>query len=617
MKWLSKQAIRLGVAKHVYVVGGAVRNFVIKEPIKDIDMMVDSVALKGKDSEWLAKQLMRHLPPGSNLTTNQYGVAIITVKGSWVLDGSDLDGEVIEIANARKESYGGDAGKGYKPDEVEVATAADDIKRREFTFNTLMWRMSELANGPDKAEIVDLTGCGLADLKAGVMACPSDPDKTFADDPTRMLRAIKFLVKYGFTIRGDVEQAIRRNAGKLRNAPPNALTVLLVDTILKEPRTAKKALVQMKRLGLLDVIADLVRTDKQFGSTMQRWANDKRVLFLFDMMDLGLPLGARLDFLTPKEQARLRQVALTMPEGEAEDYLDALKQPGKALGDKSFIPKMANERGLKGKAFGHFAKNVSDTARRLMLQDPESWKNAHRLRDAVRTALAESSNLAMDLAGLMTEAEDLELHVFDFDGTLFRSPEPPANYKPSVGHWYSDPMTLSEPHVPQKPGSDWWNGQLVAQAKKSIASQSVYAVMMTGRSGRNGAFRFRIAELLKQAGLNFDEVHLSNGGSTVDWKVGKILQILDRHPSIAHVRVWDDRGKHLPEFEKAVKSKDRGFTGKLVKIAPKESMQAESDIGHIHLDKSPKKKLRIKGEKKPKFVGAPDKGSSKLVPVPS
>jgi len=82
MKWLSKQAIRLGVAKHVYVVGGAVRNFVIKEPIKDIDMMVDSVALKGKDSEWLAKQLMRHLPPGSNLTTNQYGVAIITVKGS-------------------------------------------------------------------------------------------------------------------------------------------------------------------------------------------------------------------------------------------------------------------------------------------------------------------------------------------------------------------------------------------------------------------------------------------------------------------------------------------------------------------------------------------------------
>ena len=397
MKWLSQQAIRLGVADHTYVVGGAVRNFVIKQPIKDIDMMIDSVALKGKDSEWLAKRLQKAIPARSNLTTNQYGVAILTVKGPWTLGGSDMQGEVIEIANARKESYGGTGGKGYKPSEVEPATAADDIKRREFTFNTLMWRLSQLAKGPDKAEIVDLTGCGLADLKAGVMACPSDPDKTFSDDPTRMLRAIKFLVKYGFRIRGDVENSIRRNAGKLRNVPPNALTTILIDTLLKDPKSAKKSLKEMKRLGLLDILADLMRSDQQFGATMQKWANNRKVLFLFDMMDMGLPMNARLDFLSPGQQARLRQVALLMPEGEPESYLDALKQPGKAMQDKRFIPSMAKERGLKGKAFGQFAKRVSDRARDLMLDNPALWKNPAQLRQRVRSVVAEAPVLNMKI----------------------------------------------------------------------------------------------------------------------------------------------------------------------------------------------------------------------------
>lgn len=397
MKWLSQQAIRLGVADHTYVVGGAVRNFVIKQPIKDIDMMIDSVALKGKDSEWLAKRLQKAIPARSNLTTNQYGVAILTVKGPWTLGGSDMQGEVIEIANARKESYGGTGGKGYKPSEVVPATAADDIKRREFTFNTLMWRLSQLAKGPDKAEIVDLTGCGLADLKAGVMACPSDPDKTFSDDPTRMLRAIKFLVKYGFRIRGDVENSIRRNAGKLRNVPPNALTTILIDTLLKDPKSAKKSLKEMKRLGLLDILADLMRSDQQFGATMQKWANNRKVLFLFDMMDMGLPMNARLDFLSPEQQARLRKVALLMPEGEPESYLDALKQPGKAMQDKRFIPSMAKERGLKGKAFGQFAKRASDRARDLMLDNPALWKNPAQLRQRVRSAVAEATVLNMKI----------------------------------------------------------------------------------------------------------------------------------------------------------------------------------------------------------------------------
>ena len=124
MKFLSDEARQERVGDHVYVVGGAVRNFVIDRPIKDIDVVIDAVALgerfrKPKDSEWFAKTLQRSIPARTDLTTNQYGVAILTVKGDWILDGHNLKGEVIEIANARKESYGGSEGKGYKQKDTE------------------------------------------------------------------------------------------------------------------------------------------------------------------------------------------------------------------------------------------------------------------------------------------------------------------------------------------------------------------------------------------------------------------------------------------------------------------------------------------------------------------
>jgi hypothetical protein len=232
MKWMSRATQKLGVARHTYVVGGAVRNFVLRKPIKDVDVVIDSVKA-GKNSDWLGKQMARLIPAPTDLTTNQYGVAILTVKGDWDVDGNNLKGEVIEIANARSESYGkgDDHGKGYKPTDVQPATIEQDLRRRDFNFNTLMWRLLDLAKGPDKAEILDLTGCGLKDLQEGVIHCPADPDKTFADDPTRMLRLIRFSTKYNMKIPPDVAAAVRRNAHKLKNAPWEAVATILMKAL--------------------------------------------------------------------------------------------------------------------------------------------------------------------------------------------------------------------------------------------------------------------------------------------------------------------------------------------------------------------------------------------------
>jgi len=391
MAFLSQAATRLGVAKHVYVVGGAVRNFVIDQPIKDIDVVIDSVALKGKDSEWFAKQLQQGIPVRTSLATNQYGVAILTVVGDWELDGHSMKGEVLEIANAREETYGA-GGKGYKPSDVKPASIEADVYRREFTFNTLMWRLADLANGPDKAEILDITGCGLADLKAGVMACPSDPDKTFSDDPSRMLRAIKFLVRYGFEIKGEVADSIRRNAQALMNAPQEAIAQLLVTDILQD-KTSGKALKAMKSLGLLDVIAEMLKTNQAFASTMANWSNDKNVAHLFDMIDHGLPLTTPLSFLEPDERDKLREIAAVLPSADASRLLAALKQPGKALADKNFIPQLAAERGIAKNAMGDFAKKIGVVVRAALLNNPDLIRQPDVLKNLTRTA---TENVAME-----------------------------------------------------------------------------------------------------------------------------------------------------------------------------------------------------------------------------
>jgi len=225
MRFLSAVARHAGVADHVYIVGGAVRNFVLGEPIKDIDVAIDSVGA-GHDSEWFARRVATEIPTSTNLTTNQYGVAILTIKGDWLLEGHPMRGEVMEIANARAESYGA-GGQGYKPTDVRPATIEEDVYRREFTFNTLLWRLSDLADGPDGAPIIDITGRGLRDLEQRRIWTPSPADQTFSDDPTRMLRAVKFALRYGFEIPPEVVESIRRNAGTLPPGSP-ATTILSI-----------------------------------------------------------------------------------------------------------------------------------------------------------------------------------------------------------------------------------------------------------------------------------------------------------------------------------------------------------------------------------------------------
>lgn len=378
MKFLSEVSRSEGVAKHVYVVGGAVRNYLLNVPIKDIDVVVDSVALgRGRDSEWFARKVADEIPAQTNLTTNQYGVAILTVKGSWILDGVDMKGEVIEIANARKESYdgAGGKGKGYKPTDVVPATIEDDVYRREFTFNTLLWSMLDLAQGPEKAEVIDLTGLGRRHLEERLISTPVDPDKTFSDDPTRQLRILKFLLRYDLDIAPEVMASVRRNAHKLKVMPWEAVASILMNDILSRPN-AMYGLKVMRQLGILDVVVEMIQETPPFAAYLERQlaSGSHSAELLLELADLGVA-GRALSFLSPTDRVKFREAIVGMTPEAARAYLGRLQKPPVRSGD------LIAEFALEGRDRGRLVP----LARDALLRGPHLSDEG--LHQALRSAL--------------------------------------------------------------------------------------------------------------------------------------------------------------------------------------------------------------------------------------
>jgi len=166
----------------VYLVGGPVRDAVLNVLAKDLDFVLigDAPALAADLAEELGGQVTVH---------PRFGTATV-----------EIDGDRVDVVTARKETY---PSPGSLP-EVSASTMEDDLARRDFTINAMALALSE-----DSPEVIDphggleaLAGKSVATLHSG----------SFADDPTRMLRAVRYERRLGFQITGDtlsqMQQAI-------------------------------------------------------------------------------------------------------------------------------------------------------------------------------------------------------------------------------------------------------------------------------------------------------------------------------------------------------------------------------------------------------------------------
>jgi poly(A) polymerase len=167
------------------------------------------------------------------------GIAFGTVGAEVHRDGRAVR---LEITTFRADRYDRQS---RNPEVAWGTSLVDDLVRRDFTVNAMA-----VSLGPDRT-VTDPFG-GLGDLLARRLRTPGAAADSFADDPLRMLRAVRFVAQLGLTPSDDVIAAMTGMAGELARITPERVQAELSKTLLQDsPRAALELLVGT---GLADVV---------------------------------------------------------------------------------------------------------------------------------------------------------------------------------------------------------------------------------------------------------------------------------------------------------------------------------------------------------------------------
>jgi len=175
----------------IYAVGGCIRDLLLGRKTSDIDIAVVGDAPK------LARSISDKLKAGKVAIYARFGTALLRYNGMN-----------YEFATARSESYLPDS---RKPTEITPVSIDEDLSRRDFTINALALGLT----GVNKDRFIDNFN-GLSDLKDGIIRTPLEPEKTFSDDPLRMLRGIRFAAEFSFRIDRKTLNGIHKNTSRIK-----------------------------------------------------------------------------------------------------------------------------------------------------------------------------------------------------------------------------------------------------------------------------------------------------------------------------------------------------------------------------------------------------------------
>ncbi len=211
-----------------YVVGGYIRDLILnKELKKDIDIMCVGSGID------LAIQIQKRINPNMKVNIfKRYGTAMI-----------NYENYQIEFVGSRRESYSKDS----RNPNVEYGSFIDDMLRRDFTINTLAVSL----NKENYGELVD-TFNGIKDIDRKVIVTPKNPDKTFSDDPLRMLRAVRFSSQLGFNIDDNTRKSIKENSQRLEILSPERIADEVNKILMSNNPSV--GFIELEKLNLLKYI---------------------------------------------------------------------------------------------------------------------------------------------------------------------------------------------------------------------------------------------------------------------------------------------------------------------------------------------------------------------------
>ncbi len=209
-----------------YLVGGCVRDLVMGREPKDFDIATNA-----------RPEQVVNLFPESLTVGAQFGVVIVPREAGNV-----------EVATYRSDGRYAD---GRHPDEVRFAPSAEaDVRRRDFTINGLLL-------DPLRDQVLDYVG-GQADIRARRLRTIGDPFKRFNEDRLRMLRAVRFVARLGFTLDAAAREAIRDQAAEIHRVSAERVR----DEILKilTEGQARRGFELLDETGLLaEVLPEIKR----------------------------------------------------------------------------------------------------------------------------------------------------------------------------------------------------------------------------------------------------------------------------------------------------------------------------------------------------------------------
>ncbi len=165
-----------------FLAGGCVRDMIMGKESFDYDIATDAMPHD------VIRIFQKTIPVGI-----QFGVVIVV-----------KEGHNFEVATFRAEDSYSD---GRHPDRISFSTPENDVKRRDFTINGLLY-------DPVKDEILDYVG-GRKDIEAGIVRTIGDPIERFTEDKLRMIRAARFACRFHFSIHKDTQQAIMQLAPQI------------------------------------------------------------------------------------------------------------------------------------------------------------------------------------------------------------------------------------------------------------------------------------------------------------------------------------------------------------------------------------------------------------------
>ncbi len=200
-----------------FLVGGCVRDILLHREPADYDVATNATP----------KEVLQLFPDALDVGA-QFGVVLVR-----------QDSLKVEVATFRSDVGYSD---GRHPDQVVYSqTPEEDVQRRDFTINGLLMRH-------DSGEVLDFVG-GRADLAAKIIRAIGEPSRRFAEDKLRMLRAVRFSARFGYTIEPETFAAIRRHAKEIHVVSAERVREEL--TKLLTEGAARRGFELLDELGLL------------------------------------------------------------------------------------------------------------------------------------------------------------------------------------------------------------------------------------------------------------------------------------------------------------------------------------------------------------------------------